>query len=93
MPTDQAKAELAQLEAAEDALLTLFFDEVDARVGDFFAHVGLPRDALWGQFRRHYDRNGEPDLERSGADLASYPPIKAHLDYLGVTPPERAGNG
>ena len=94
MATDQVKAELARLEQAEESLLALFFDEIDNRSGDYFVHVGLPRDVSWGKFRRHYDTNGEPDLERSGADLASYPPVAAPLAARGVAVlTERAGNG
>ena len=84
MPKDESTTELAQLEKAEDALLTLFLDEVDARGGDFFAHIGLPRDASWGAFRRHYDRNGLPDIQRASVDLASYTPVAAHLAARGL---------
>ena len=76
------------------SLLTLFLDEVDARGGDFFAYVGLPRDASWGQFRRRYDRDGEPDISRAGADMAGYAPIAAHLPARGVAVlAEGAGHG
>ena len=84
MATDQAKAELARLEQAEDSLLAIFFDEVDNRSGDFFAHIGLPRDASWGAFRRRYDRDGAPDIDRAGVDLAGCAPIAAHLAARGV---------
>ena len=94
MATDQTAADLTRLEEAEDALLTLFLDEIDKRNGDFFDHIGLPRDASWGQFRRRYDRNGLPDIQRAGADLAAYTPIAAHLAARsGTVLSERAGNG
>ena len=84
MLKDDSTAELARLEQAEESLLALFFDEVDARAGGFFAHIGLPRDATWGAFRRHYDRNGLPDMQRASADMAGYAPIAAHLAARGV---------
>jgi hypothetical protein len=60
---------------AEEVLLAMYRDEAEYGDGGFFEHIGLPRDASWGQFRRHYDKAGLPDAERAANDLTTYPPV------------------
>ena len=67
---------------AENLLLGLYEDEVANADFDFFEHVGLPRDASWGQFRRHYDKDGLPDSERAAQDLWTYSPVAKRIDGL-----------
>ncbi len=67
---------------AENLLLSLYEDEVANADFGFFEHVGLARDASWGQFRRHYDKDGVPDSDRVSNDLFTYPPIARRVAEL-----------
>lgn len=67
---------------AENLLLGLYEDTAVNADFDFFEHVGLPRDASWGQFRRHYDKDGLPDSERAAQDLRTYPPVAKQIAEL-----------
>ena len=67
---------------AENMLLGIFEDGLTDGDGSFFEHAGLPRDASWGQFRRHYDTAGMPDAGRAAGDLATYPPIANRIAEL-----------
>lgn len=67
---------------AENLLLGLYEDQVANADFDFFEHIGLPRDASWGQFRRHYDKDGLPDSERASRDLRTYPPVAKRIAEL-----------
>ena len=65
------------------ALLRSFYDdEKEHGEGEFFAHVGLPRDCSWEAFRKHYTTRKRIDHERHAADLLSYPPIAASIKEL-----------
>ena len=64
-----------QLIRDENILLDHYIDEVDNGDGSYFQHIGLSADASWSEFRRHYDKDGAPDIDRAGNDLASYPPF------------------
>ncbi len=50
--------------------------------GEFFVHIGLPRDCPWEAFRRHYTTRKRIDFDRAGDDFASYPPIAARIKEL-----------
>ena len=67
---------------AENLLLSLYEDEAIHSDGSFFEHVGLSRDASWGHFRRHYDKEGLPDADRAANDLATYPPVARRIAEL-----------
>ena len=64
----------------ENLLLESYLDVADD--GAFFTHIGLPPDASWGDFRRHYNNDGKPDNDRHANDLLSYPPIAARIEEL-----------
>ena len=66
----------------ENLLFGQYMDEVENGSGKYFEYLGLPRDATWGHFRRHYDKDGLPDVMRAAEDLAKYPPIKARIEEL-----------
>ena len=57
---------------AENVLLSWYEDSAQPDGQGFLEFVGLPLDASWGQFRRHYDADGMPDIEKLGEDLASF---------------------
>ncbi len=67
---------------AENLLLGLYEDEVTNTDFEFFEHIGLPRYASWGQFRRHYDKDGLPDVERAFQDLWTYSPVAKRIAGL-----------
>ena len=67
---------------AENLLLGLYEDEVANSDFGFFEYVGLPRDASWGQFRRHYDKDGVPDSDRVSKDIFTYPPVARRVAEL-----------
>jgi len=50
--------------------------------GEFFLHIGLPRDCSWEAFRRHYTTRKRIDHARHADDLLSFPPIAARLKEL-----------
>ncbi len=50
--------------------------------GEFFLHIGLPRDCPWEAFRRHYTTRKRIDFDRAGDDFLSFPPIAARLKEL-----------
>ncbi len=50
--------------------------------GEFFLHIGLPRDCSWEAFRRHYTMRKRIDNARAADDLMSFPPIAARLKEL-----------
>ncbi len=61
------------------ALLRNWYDDEE---GEFFAHVGLPRDCSWDAFRRHYTKRKRIDHARHADDLLSFPPIAARIKEL-----------
>ena len=67
---------------AENLLLGFYEEELLNGDGSFADHIGLPRDASWGAFRRHYDKDGLPDSSRAANDLATYPPIARRIAEL-----------
>ena len=71
-----------QLIEHENILLGHFIDEAENGDGSFFEHIGLPADASWGEFRRHYDKDGVPDIDGAGNDMATYPPIAERIEEL-----------
>jgi hypothetical protein len=66
----------------ENTLLNHYMDEIQHGTGEYFEHIGLPRDATWGHFRRHYDKDGLPNIPRVAEDMANFPPIKARIEEL-----------
>jgi len=50
--------------------------------GEFFLHIGLPRDCPWETFRRHYTTRKRIDNARAANDFFSFPPIVARLKEL-----------
>ena len=61
------------------AILRNWYDDEE---GEFFAHVGLPRDCSWDAFRSHYTTRKRIDHARHADDLMSFPPIAARLKEL-----------
>ncbi len=64
------------------ALLRNWYDDHKEGEGEFFAHVGLPRDCTWKAFRCHYMTRKRIDHPRHAADLVSYPPIAEMIKEL-----------
>jgi hypothetical protein len=64
-------------------LLNFYLSELEEGDGEFFEFIGLPRDASWGQLRRHYDKDGLPDIERNADDLLAFPPVTKKIAELG----------
>ncbi len=50
--------------------------------GEFFLHIGLPRDCSWDDFRRHYTTRKRIDHVRAADDLSSFPRIVARIKEL-----------
>ena len=57
-------------------------DHAEGGEGEFFLHIGLPRDCSWEAFRRHYTTRKRIDHARAAADLESFPPIVARIKEL-----------
>ncbi len=66
------------------ALLRNWYDShrEDGDDGEFFLHIGLPRDCSWGAYRRHYTTRKRIDHARAADDLLSFPPIAARIREL-----------
>ena len=57
-------------------------DHAEDSEGEFFLHIGLPRDCSWEAFRCHYTTQKRIDHARSADDLMSFPPNAARLKEL-----------
>ncbi len=83
--TDGAK-ELAQegeIGPSSVAILRNWYDSYSEEGGgEFFSHIGLPRDCSWEAFRRHYTTRKRIDNARAADDFFSFPPIVARLKEL-----------
>ncbi len=65
------------------AILRNWYDDhAEDSEGEFFLHIGLPRDCSWDTYRRHYTTRKRIDFDRAGDDLASFPPIAARIKEL-----------
>ncbi len=65
------------------ALLRNWYDSHrEDEEGEFFLHIGLPRDCSWGAYRRHYTTRKRIDHARAAGDLESFPPIAARIKEL-----------
>jgi len=67
---------------AERVLRTLYDHLATMREADLFRSVGLPRSPTWPEFRRHYDRDGKPDVDRAFADATAFPPTRERIDKM-----------
>ncbi len=65
------------------AILRNWYDDHrEDEEGEYFLHVGLPRDCSWDAFRHHYTTRKRIDHARAADDLVSVPPIAARLKEL-----------
>ena len=78
--------ETVQIEAARDSRLSSLqslYQDFNEGTGDYFQHIGLPKDATWEQFRAHYAvGDDDVDATRAFEDFAAYPPIAARIAEL-----------
>ena len=77
-----AAAEMARQGEIGPSPIEILRNWYEDEEGEFFAHVGLPRDCSWETFRDHYTTRGRIDHARHAEDLFSYPPIVARLKEL-----------
>ncbi len=83
--TDAAKeaAREGEIGPSSVALLWNWYDShSEGGEGEFFLHIGLPRDCSWEAYRRHYTTRKRIDHARAAGDLASFPPIVARIKKL-----------
>ena len=83
--TDGAKemAQEGEIGPSSVAVLRSWYDDyAEGGEGEFFLHIGLPRDCSWEAFRRHYTTRKRIAFDRAGDDLLSFPPIVARLKEL-----------
>ncbi len=83
--TDAAKeaAREGEIGPSSVALLWNWYDShSEGGEGEFFPHIGLPRDCSWEAYRRHYTTRKRIDHARAAGDLASFPPIVARIKEL-----------
>ncbi len=65
------------------AILRNWYDDhAEDSEGEFFLHIGLPRDCSWETYRRHYTTRKRIDHARAADDLMSFPPIAARIKEL-----------
>ncbi len=65
------------------AVLRNWYDSyIEEWGGEFFLHIGLPRNCSWEAFRRHYTKRKRIDRARAADDLFSFPPIAARFKEL-----------
>ena len=77
-----AAAEMARQGEIGPSPIALLRNWYEDEEGEFFAHVGLPRDCTWEDFLSHYTTRGRIDHARHAEDLFSYPPNAARLKEL-----------
>ena len=63
-------------------LRSWYDDHSEEGEGEFFEHIGLPRDCSWDDFRRHYTTRKRIDHARHCDDISSFPPIVARIKEL-----------
>ncbi len=83
--TDAAKeaAREGEIGPSSVALLRNWYDDhTEGGEGEFFLHIGLPRDCSWEAFRHHYTTRKRIDHARAADDLMSFPPFAARLKEL-----------
>jgi len=83
--TDAAKemAREGEIGPSSVALLRNWYDSHrEDEEGEFFLHIGLPRDCSWKAYRRHYTSRKRIDHARAADDLASFPPFVARVKEL-----------
>ncbi len=83
--TDVVKkmAQEGEIGPSSVAILRNWYDDhAEDSEGEFFLHIGLPRDCSWDTYRRHYTTRKRIDFDRAGDDLASFPPIAARIKEL-----------
>ena len=83
--TDAAKEQVEEGEIGPSPIALLrnwYDDDIEDEQGEFFAHVGLPRDCSWEAFRRHYTTSKRIDHARHAEDLLSFPPIAERIKEL-----------
>ena len=83
--TDAAKemAQKGEIGPSSVAILRNWYDSHgEDGEGEFFLHIGLPRDCSWETFRRHYTTRKRIDHARAADDLFSFPPIAARFKEL-----------
>ena len=83
--TDAAKESTREGEIGPSIVAILrgwYDDHAEDGEGEFFLHIGLPRDCSWEAFRRHYTTRKRIDHARAADDLLSFPPIVARLKEL-----------
>ena len=72
--------EFVQIIVAKDDRLDIVQSLYENGHGDYFARVGLPKDATWKQFRALYTiGNDDVDADRALHDFTTYPPIAARI--------------
>ncbi len=83
--TDVAKemAREGEIGPSSVAVLRNWYDSyIEEWGGEFFLHIGLPRNCSWEAFRRHYTTRKRIDHARAADDFFSFPPIVARLKEL-----------
>ncbi len=83
--TDAVKemAQEGEIGPSSVAILRNWYDSYSEEGGgEFFSHIGLPRDCSWEAFRRHYTTRKRIDRARAADDLMSFPPIAARFQEL-----------
>ncbi len=83
--TDAVKegAQEGEIGPSSVAILRNWYDSYsEDGEGEFFLHIGLPRDCPWEAFRRHYTTRKRIDHARAAGDLMSFPPMVARLKEL-----------
>ena len=83
--TDAAKESAQEGEIGPSGVAVLrnwYDDHAEGGEGEFFSHIGLPRDCSWEAFRRRYTTRKRIDHARHAGDLESFPPIAARLEEL-----------
>lgn len=67
----------------EERLLRSLYQHLSAMgEAELFTSLGLSRAPSWTAYRRHYDRGGEPDLDRAFADATEFPRTRAQIERL-----------
>ncbi len=83
--TDGAKefVQEGEIGPSSVAVLRNWYDSyIEEWGGEFFLHIGLPRNCSWEAFRRHYTTRKRIDLARAADDFFCFPPIVARLKEL-----------
>jgi len=69
--------------AERERLLRTLYDHLATLTDrELYRFLGFGHAPTWSEFRAHYDRAGEPDVDRAFFEVTDYPPIRSRIETM-----------